>query len=73
MSKRSRERSEFFNMQYEQLDKKINTELRKELLMLKMGVASGKTKDYAQIKKIRRSIARALTFLRIKQRIQNDG
>ena len=42
-------------------------QLRKELFDLKLSLGSGEVKDLSQFGKIRKDIARCLTFLRQKQ------
>ena len=49
----------------EQLYEKIN-DLRKEYFGLRLNIATAHVKDYSQFKKLRRSIASALTYLKFK-------
>jgi len=44
---------------------KLN-ELRRELFTVRLNAATAHVKDYSQYKKLRRNIARALTYLRHK-------
>lgn len=46
---------------YEKLDA-----LRRELFSLRLNIATAHNKDYSLFKKLRRDIARILTFIRIK-------
>ncbi len=41
-------------------------DLRRELFSLRLNAAAAHVKDYSQYKKLRRDIARALTYLRMK-------
>jgi ribosomal protein L29 len=50
------------NLNPQELAAKVE-ELRREYFMLKLNAATAHIKDYSQFQKLRRSIARALTYL----------
>ena len=52
----------------ESLKKEI-VRLKKELFDLRLNASGGQVKDYSQFKKIRKEIARALTFLNQKKKL----
>ena len=55
-------KSELKGLDIKGLKEKADT-LRRELLMLRLNAVSMHTKDYSQFKKLRKEIARVLTFL----------
>ena len=62
MNKNKVQKDELKNMDIKVLEEKLS-ELRKEALMLRLNSATTHVKDYSQFLKIRRDIARVLTFI----------
>jgi len=58
-------RKEFENSDVAALTARLN-DLRRELFSLRLNAAAAHVKDYSQYKKLRRNIARVLTYLRMK-------
>lgn len=61
----AQEREEFKNMELGELKVKIDS-MRRELFSLRLNASTAHVKDYSQFSKIRRRIARALTYLHTK-------
>jgi ribosomal protein L29 len=61
-TKEQKNQSELKSLGVKELQDKADT-LRRELLMLRLNAVSMHTKDYSQFKKLRKDIARTLTFL----------
>jgi len=59
------ERQELRGLSREDLQEKVNG-LRKQLFTQKLNASTAHVKDYSQFKRLRRTIARALTFLKQK-------
>ncbi len=55
-------KQELMNLSVAELEKTI-ADMRRELFELKISLPSGQVKDYSQISKVRKNIARGLTFL----------
>ena len=53
---------EYKNLDADFLKKEVES-LRKELFNLKMNSIAGQVKDFSQFKKLRKNVARCLTFL----------
>lgn len=60
------EKVKFENLDKNALRKEVSR-LKKELFNLRLNVAAGQVKDFSQFKKLRKNIARALTFLKKKK------
>lgn len=60
------EREDLKGMGADELVAKIDS-FRKELFSLRLNASTAHVKDYSQFSKLRKSIARALTYLRSKQ------
>ncbi len=64
--KETKIREEFKSMTEHELNEKIDA-MRREKVNLNINVATAHVKDYSQFKKLRKNIARALTYLQQKQ------
>jgi large subunit ribosomal protein L29 len=64
--------SEFFTMDSEELESRL-VESRRELLNLRFQLATGQLDNVAQIKAVRRDVARALTVLRAIEIAEAEG
>ena len=62
----AREREDLKNLSVDELQEKVNT-LRRELFSLRLNASTAHVKDYSQFGKLRRTIARALTYLHRKR------
>jgi len=60
------EKIDFKKLDESTLRKEV-THLKKELFNLRLNVAAGEVKDFSQFKKLRKNVARALTFLKKKE------
>ena len=60
------EKIDFKKLDEKALRKEV-TSLKKELFNLRLNVAVGEVKDFSQFKKLRKNVARALTFLKKKE------
>jgi len=65
----AKDREDLNGMGSVELKTKINS-LRKELFSLRLNASTAHVKDYSQFNKLRRKIARGLTFLNNKEREQ---
>lgn len=61
-----KEREQFKGLSQEELGKKVN-ELKRELFSVRLNSMTAHVKDYSQFKRLRRSVARALTILNQKR------
>lgn len=60
--KTNKEKEDFEGMGAQELGKKVDS-LRRELFSLRLNASTAHVKDYSQFSKLRRRIARALTYL----------
>ncbi len=58
----NKEKDEFKKLNTDQLKEKIEN-LRRDLFSLKLTTATSHVKDYSQFKKLKKNLARALTYL----------
>ncbi|MBT3456250.1 50S ribosomal protein L29 [bacterium] len=64
--KKQKEKEELKDLSVEELKIKVES-LRKELFTLHLNIVTTHIKDYSQFPKLRRGVARALTYLRQKE------
>jgi len=65
MMKVQKTREELKNSDAATLNAKLN-DMRRDLFSLRLNAAAAHVKDYSQYKKLRRNVARILTYLRMK-------